>query len=76
MKIRFIINPVSGTGKQKGIEKLIQNKSFYLHENILKNKHWDLIANESRSSSIIRQDLEANENKTYKQFIREYYSLR
>ena len=23
MKIRFIINPISGTGKQKGIEKLI-----------------------------------------------------
>ena len=25
MKIRFIINPISGTGKQKGIEELIQN---------------------------------------------------
>lgn len=29
MKIRFIINPISGTGKQKGIEKLIEkNVSF------------------------------------------------
>ena len=29
MKIRFIINPISGTGKQKGIEKLIEkNISF------------------------------------------------
>ena len=35
MKIRFIINPISGTGKQKNIEKLInqffEEKNYEVH---------------------------------------------
>ena len=35
MKIRFIINPISGTGKQKGIEKLITKMLMNLDYDIV-----------------------------------------
>jgi|TARA_B100000959_G_scaffold253985_1_gene285321 YegS/Rv2252/BmrU family lipid kinase len=41
MKIRFIINPVSGTGKQKGIEKLIQNNLHIEYDIVYTEKNGD-----------------------------------
>ena len=48
MKIRFIINPISGTGKQKGIEKLIAK--------MLMNLDYDIVyTNESGNATKLSQ---------------------
>ena len=48
MKIRFIINPISGTGKQKGIEKLITK--------MLVNLDYDIVyTNESGNATKLSQ---------------------
>ena len=57
MKIRFIINPISGTGKQKGIEKLITK--------MLINLDYDIVYTQKGgdatrlSSEAVRDDIDA-----------------
>ena len=41
MKIRFIINPTSGTGKQSGIEKLIKKNTNFEYEVVFTKKSGD-----------------------------------
>ena len=55
MKIRFIINPIAGTGKQKGIEDTIA-KHLYNYDIVYTQKSEDAT---SLSSEAVRDDIDA-----------------
>lgn len=54
MKIRFIINPIAGTGKQKSIEEIIQSKVRFEHEICITQKKGDAEqwSNEAKNEGI------------------------
>ncbi len=54
MRIRFIINPISGTGKQKGIEKLIEKNISFSYDTFYTRKAGDatLLAKEAIDEKI------------------------
>ena len=41
MKIRFIVNPISGTGKQRGIEAVIEEYTDFEYDTVFTNKSGD-----------------------------------
>jgi diacylglycerol kinase family enzyme len=41
MKIRFIVNPISGTGKQRGIEEVIEEYTDFEYDIVFTNKSGD-----------------------------------